>query len=138
MEQIDYSNFQLDALRDTVDLIRWNNPALALSLQNRTQHALREARSKAALAEDLTEVVSCGAPNNASITVRLYLDPYILQRIIETLADVGADVAKQVLETRAGDEELLDKIHSTLELWLSYANQRVKKQRCSFDSLHRN
>ncbi len=92
----------------TIKLIRRQNPSLALCLQNIIAPGTMHARSPAPTPDDL---------------FTLELDGATLKRVIESMAEAAQEIAREVLLTRRGNEDLLLAIRAVMDKWFRYARQ---------------
>ena len=97
--------FSRDSLLDTVKLLRRNNPSLALRIQNQLMGSVVEIRST----------------DKAPQKVQLQLDGFTLKRVVDGLADLGNELAREVLEQQTGDYDELIIVRDVIGRWLDYA-----------------
>jgi len=102
--------FDRESLQFTVQLVRIQNPSLALRIQN-----IIAPGSSLLIAGD-------EHPQHGDL-FSLDLDTFSLKRIVETLGDVGLAMAQYTLQTQEGDHETLKQTKLVMDQWLAYARQ---------------
>jgi hypothetical protein len=111
----DANVFDRLSLQFTVKLLRGQNPALALRIQN-------------IIAPSLSCSMGKGEPPAADDVFALTLDSHTLKRVVETVAAAGQELAEQVLMTQQGDHAYLLVTKEVIGQWLRYARQHQSEQ----------
>lgn len=118
----DAPGLALADLRATVRIIRPYNPVLALSVQNRIVQSLKPELLGRTASNSMSGIHTQTSNLEG---VALSLDPFTHQRIIETLAEIGGELAQDALVAVPSDSQSLDDILNLLTLWLGATRARL-------------
>ena len=116
LSDADANVFDRLSLQFTVKLLRGQNPALALRIQNIIAPSLSSSLGKA-------------EPPSPSDVFVLTLDSHTLRRVVETVAAAGQALAEHVLQTEEGDHAYLLVTKEVIGQWLRYARQHQAEER---------